>query len=202
MLTKNKKLTLIISFGSILLLLFVASIAFGHGWGRMNMMGGNNLSNWNTQVPEQYSLNSDQMGKMDTILEEWYNNIMPLNRKLSSLRMEMQGYSNRSDADLGEIKSYRNKVRNLEDEISDIRFKTNKRISDMLSDNQRNYFGSSFDWCDFGLDFEGMNGMQMGNINGMHMGMNDMCMDNWRDCDMHMSGYNNQYSNNGTGCCR
>lgn len=196
MLTKNKKLTLTVLLGSALLLLIAVSIASAHGWGRSNRMGMHNMQNWNSQLPMEYSLDSNQMNKVNTILDECYDNMMPLNRKLSSLRMEMQGYSNRPDADLARVKSYRNQIRDLEDEINDLRFSANKQIDKMLSDDQRDYFGSNYDWCDFGFDYENMNGMHMGN-------MNDMCTDNWHDCDMHTSltDNNNRYSNNWTGCC-
>jgi len=104
---------------------------------------------WNNDIPTEYALTADQISKVNVIRANSSEKILPLQNELQSLRMEFRGYNSNSDADAKELKSYRNKIRNLEDKISDINLDTQAQIKKMLSKEQLKYFNDGgYGWWD------------------------------------------------------
>ena len=95
---------------------------------------------WNNDIPTEYALSTDQISKINDVRANSSEKILPLQNELKSLRMEFRGYNSNSDADIQKIKSYRNKIHNLEDKISDINLDTRVQIKKMLSKEQLTYF--------------------------------------------------------------
>jgi Spy/CpxP family protein refolding chaperone len=83
-----------------------------------------------------------------------------LKNELRALRIEMRGYMNRSDFDPGQVKDYRNQIRDIEDQIADYRLDYRKNMNNLLTDNQRIYFnntsngwwGGFYDRCGWDYD--------------------------------------------------
>lgn len=180
MLSKNRKLALgalILSTAAILLLFSITIFAQDRGYrmegGGMMGMRGDGMMGWNQNMPEKYWLTAEQLQKVREIRSEYNNEILPLQRKLSSLRIEARGYAENPDAEIAKIKNYREDIRGLEGKIDDLRLDARAAINKILTKEQRVYFSDAkhpsdnFDWWD-------MDGGMMGNM-GDGMGMRNMC---------------------------
>lgn len=124
----------------------------------MNRMSGYDGGWSNSNVPQQYQLSAEQMTRVRDIRSQYDDKIIPLQRELRALRLEANGYATRSGADMGKIKSYRKDIRDLEDDIADLRLDARADISKVLTKEQRVYFGDRYDW--WGMD-EDMTGNMM-----------------------------------------
>jgi Spy/CpxP family protein refolding chaperone len=128
---------------------------------------------WNYNVPASYALSTDQVTRMNDIRNQTQQQIFPLQNKLRSLRIEMRGYASDYDADVNKIKDYRNQIRDLEDQISDIRLDAHGKINKVLTKEQRTYFSQgNYGWWDMD-DSWWHSGRGMMSGKGM--------MGNWRD---------------------
>lgn len=167
MLTKNRYFKALIAiWGIVATFAIISSSASAQGWG---CWMGNNESRWsNANVPEKYWLTADQRSKMREIWSEYESKILPIEKELNSLRTEAQGYTSRSNTDIGKIKSYRTEIRNLEDKIQDLRLDARAEINKVLTKEQRAYFGDNYGRWDMN------DGMMMGNMMD-GMGMRDDC---------------------------
>lgn len=117
---------------------------------------------WNTNLPSQYKLSSDQVAELNEYRTDYDQKITPLQKELRALQIEMRGYVNRNDADPSKVKEYRNQIRDIQDEIADIRIDARKNMNNLLTDNQRGYFNDTrVGWWDgfygrCGWDYEDM----------------------------------------------
>lgn len=129
---------------------------------------------WNNNIPAQYSLTADQITRINEIRLQSQKQIIPLQNKLRSLRIEMRGYASGYDADVNKIKEYRDQIRNLEDQISDIRLDTRAKINKLLTKEQRIYFNQGhYGWWDMDDGWWHMGREMMGR--GMMGGRHDRC---------------------------
>ena len=109
---------------------------------------------WNSNVPTQYALTAEQITKINDIRSKNYEKILALQNELRALRIEYRGYASRSAADISKIKSYRKKIRNLEDKISDLQLDARGKINKVLTKEQRLYFNDGgYGWWDSGDDW-------------------------------------------------
>ncbi|MBI5021769.1 MAG: hypothetical protein HZB59_10045 [Ignavibacteriales bacterium] len=166
MFTKTRYFKALIAiFGIVATFAIISSFASAQGWGCCR---GNNESRWsNANVPEKYWLTTDQRSQIRDIWSEYESKILPIEKELNSMRIEAQGYTSRSGADVGKIKSYRTEIRNLEDKIQDLRLDNRGEINKILTKEQRVYFGDNYDWWNMDHD-------RMGNM-GDSMGTHDDC---------------------------
>ncbi len=123
---------------------------------------------WNSNIPEKYWLSAEQRSKLKEIRSNYYEEIFPMQRELRALRMEARGYTSRPDAEVGKIKSYRKQINDLEEKIEDLRLQAVADINKTLTKEQRQYYGSNYDWLD--SDGGSMDCGMMGD-----MDMQDMC---------------------------
>src|SRR3989337_1744901 len=162
MFTKHKKLALIVSLiGTIILFSSFTSSVNAQGWNNRNCMGGMSRDDggqWNDNVPQKYQLSADQMTSIRDLRSEYADQIIPLQRKLRSLRMEARGYASRSDAEIGKIKSYRKDINNLGDKIEYLRLETRAEVNKVLTKEQRAYLGDNFGWGDMDSSMMGYDG--------------------------------------------
>ncbi len=168
MFAKQKKLALIVSLiGTIIFFSSLTSSVNAQGWNNRNCMGGGmNRGDgwqWNNNVPQKYQLSAEQMTQIRNIRSEYDDQIFPLQRELSSLRIEARGYSSRSDADIEKIKSYRKDVNNLSGKLEDLRLDAKGEINKVLSKEQRAYFGNNFGWWNMDGGMMGYDGYGMDN---------------------------------------
>jgi len=165
----------IISVLSLSSLVFAQDYCYYDNWSR-----GAGAQWWNNNVPTQYALTAEQITKINDIRNKNYDKILPLQNELRAMRIEYRGYAARLDADISKIKSYRKKIRNLEDKISDLRLDARGKINKVLTKEQRLYFNDGgYGWWD-------------GDSNWWHSCGND----NW------MSGRRGNRMMKGHGCCR
>jgi Spy/CpxP family protein refolding chaperone len=167
--TNHKKLGLTVALFATMVFALFTSPANAQGRGCcMDRMSGYDGGWSNASVPQQYQLSAEQMTRVRDIRSQNDDMIIPLQRELRALRMEVRGYAARPDAETGKIKSYRKDINNLEDKIQDLRLDARAEIQKTLAKEQRAYFGNSYDWW----DMDG--GMMMGNMMD-DMGMHDDC---------------------------
>jgi Spy/CpxP family protein refolding chaperone len=134
---------------------------------------------WNYNVPSQYQMQPDQIKEINDLRLQYDKDIIPLQNELRALRIEMRGYMNRTDFDPGQVKDYRNQIRDIEDQIADYRLDYRKNMNNFLTDNQKTYFNNSangwwdgfYDRCDWDYDGDMMNDYDYGN-NRMMNGRN------------------------------
>ena len=104
---------------------------------------------WNNNVPAQYALSAEQITKINDIRSKTSEKILPQQNELRALRIEFRGYDSNPNADIEQIKSYRNKIRNLEDKISDLQLDARGKINKVLTKEQRLYFNDGgYGWWD------------------------------------------------------
>jgi hypothetical protein len=104
---------------------------------------------WNNNIPTEYSLSADQISKINDIRTNSNKKVLPLQNELQVLRMESHGYNANSEADIKKIQSSRNKIRELEEKISDINLDTRLKVNKMLSKEQLVYFNDGgYGWWD------------------------------------------------------
>lgn len=149
MLTSNNKWFAGITIGIVVLLVSLTLFA-------QNQPNKSDITNriydsswWNYNVPNQYQMQPDQIQEMNDLRLEYDKEIIPLKNDLRALRTEMRGYMNRSDFEPDQVKSYRNQIRDIEDQIADYRLDYRKNMNNLLSDDQKIYFSNTSDgWWD------------------------------------------------------
>jgi DNA-binding transcriptional MerR regulator len=113
--SKNVKIILL---AAVLALMTLSSNLFAQGyWCNDNNYG---MNWWNTNLPSQYNLSSDQVAELNEYRADSDQKIRPLQKELRALQIEMRGYIYRNDADPATIKEYRNQIRDLQDKIAEI----------------------------------------------------------------------------------
>ena len=136
-------------------MLAITTQAFSQGyctWDNWEMGAGQGW--WNYNVPVQNSLSADQITRMNEIRSQNQQQILPLQNKLNLLRIEMNSYVSGDEADVNEIKKYRNQIRDLEDQIADLRLDARNEINKLLTKEQRGYFNRGrYGWWDTDNDW-------------------------------------------------
>lgn len=131
-------------------MLTMSTQAFSQGyctWDNWEMGAGPGW--WNYNISTQYSLSADQITRMNDIRTQNQQQFLPLQNELNSLRIEMRGYASRNDADVNEIKKYRSQIRDLEDQIADLRLDARNKINKIFTKEQRAYFNQgNYGWWD------------------------------------------------------
>ena len=155
---QSKKTTALIV---VIALIALTSSMFAQGY-RCNDRYGYDMNWWNTDLPSQYQLSADQVVKLNEYRAEFDQKIIPLQKELRALQIEMRGYVNRNNADPAKVKEYRNQIRDIQDEIADIRIEAKKDMSSIFTDAQQVYFNDTrVGWWDgfygrCGWDYEDM----------------------------------------------
>ena len=182
---KNKKPGVVaVALTAAVAIILVSSVAYGHWRSDNQDLGRIDLGQWNERVPSQYSMNPDQLVQTENVLFDCWEEMLPQQRKLSSLELEARLYSGSPDGDPDQVQSYGHQINDVQNEITALRQRANTRISKLLRNEQRSYFGTDFDWCDLGN-----NG---GMVHGHDMG--DWCR--WDTYQQSERAYNGQ-----DGCC-
>ncbi len=145
--SNQKKVGLTIALVAVMMVSAFTNPAFaqGRGWcmGGMSRYDGR----WsNANVPQQYQLSAEQMTSLRDIRSQYDDKIIPLQRERRALRFEAEGYTFRPDAETAKIKSYRNDINKLENNIEDLELDARAQISKILTKEQRAYFGDTFNW--------------------------------------------------------
>ncbi len=161
-------------------LIILTSSLFAQGY-RCHDRDNYGMSWWNTDLSSQYQLTADQVTELNEYRVEFDQKIIPLQKELRAQQIEMRGYVNRNNADPAKVKEYRTQIRDIQDEIADIRIEARKNMNSVFSDEQQVYFNETrVGWWDgfygrCGWDYE------------------DMML----DADY---GYNGRSGNRGNGC--
>lgn len=130
---------------------FVVSLMIFSGSGHAQMFGrcpmsGGNWHGWSARnVPEQYRLSEEQQAKIDQIHAKFDEKLLPLRKELTAKRLEWRAYISRDDASPEKIKAYRKEIRDLQDKIDDLRLDAKTEINQVLTKEQRAYFGNRYD---------------------------------------------------------
>jgi len=148
MLRKNRRTLLIPVALAALLAAWALSYAQGPGCWMMPQAPGRGWSGpW---VPEKYRLTEEQQRKIDEIHARYDEKILPLEKALSSKRLELEAYVSRPDASPEKVKAYRKEIRELEGQIEDLRVDARAEAAKVLTKEQREYFGDGYDFWGMG----------------------------------------------------
>jgi hypothetical protein len=98
---------------------------------------------WNSDLPSQYHLSSDQVDELERYREDFNQKIIPLQKELRALQIEMRGYVSRNDSDPSKVKEFRNQIRDVQDKIADIRIDARKKMSSVITEDQQIYINDS-----------------------------------------------------------
>ena len=146
-------------FALIALVAFSVNI-FGQGYWCNDSNYGMNW--WNNDLPSNYQLTTEQVSEMNEYRGEYDEKIVPLQKELRLLQIEMRGYNRYNNDDLSKIEDTRSEIRKIQDEIADLRIEARKNMSGLLSENQQTYLNNSDGswWNGFysrcGWDYEDM----------------------------------------------
>ncbi|MCL5027407.1 MAG: hypothetical protein M1480_00135 [Bacteroidetes bacterium] len=167
MFTKHKKLTLVVLLlGTVVMLSLFLSPAKAQGM--QHRMSGHGEWWSDSNIPAKYQLSSEQIGKIKEITSKFDDEIIPLQRDLRALRTESRGYTSRSDAEIGKIKSYREDINNLEGKIEDLRLESKAEINKVLTEEQQAYFGDNFGFGNFSGNMCSEHHSDMNSCDGHH----------------------------------
>ncbi|NOX66540.1 MAG: hypothetical protein GXO85_12330 [Chlorobi bacterium] len=153
----KKTATLIV----VIALIALTSSMFAQGYW-CNDRDGYGMSWWNTNLPSQYQLSADQVVELNEYRTNFDQKIVPLQKELRALQIEMRGYVNRNNSDPVKVKEYRNQVRDIQDQIADIRIEARQKMNSIFTDEQQGYFNDTrVGWWDgfygrCGWDYEDM----------------------------------------------
>lgn len=104
---------------------------------------------WNTNLPSEYKLASNQVVELNEYRIDFDLKIFPLLEELRTLQIEINSYINSNNAQFTKIKDYYNKVRILQNKIIDIRLDAREEMSSVFTENQQEYINSpSVGWWD------------------------------------------------------
>ncbi|MCB0747955.1 MAG: hypothetical protein KDC90_10885 [Ignavibacteriae bacterium] len=187
MLTSNKKwFASIHPFGTGIVMIF-AVLLVSITLFAQNQPNKNNSTNriydpswWNSNVPEKYSLNDDQVSQVNKIKAEYDELIQPEIEKLNSVRGDFSDYQQQDDISSKRIREYQNQIREIEDNIYSLKLEARNKIGKMLNKDQRVFYNDSrigwwdgfYDRC--GWDYADMDyDNRMGNNGYMDYGMRD-----------------------------
>jgi len=145
---KNKKTGVVaVALTAAVAIILVSSVAYGHWRSDNQDLGRINLGQWNERVPSQYSMNPDQLVQTENVLFDCWEEMLPLQRKLSSLELEARLYSDSPDVDPDQVQSYGHQINDVQDEITALRQRANAGISN---------------WCNLGYNDGMVHGHDMG----------------------------------------
>jgi len=141
MLTRNKKLAVI---SLVLIGLFLVTVSsYAQCWMRGSHRG------WSGHmIPEKYRLTEQQQQKVDDIHATYDDKILPLQRELHSKHLELEAYASRPDATVEKIKAFGKEIRNLEGKIDDLQVDAQAEAAKILTKEQRDYFGDTYNIWD------------------------------------------------------
>ena len=145
---KNKKLGVgLITLTTAVAIVLGTGVADSH-W-RNNSQDSDNFSlvQWNECIPNQYSLKPDQLMQMEDVLYDCRAEMLPLEKKLSRLELDAQLYNDNPEVQPDQIKSYQRRINDVKDKLATLQAQANTKISNLLRNEQRAYFGTDFDWC-------------------------------------------------------
>lgn len=149
MLTSNKKWFAGIAIGIVVLLVSLTLFA-------QNQPKKNNTTNriydsswWNSNVPEKYWLNDDQVNQVNKIKAEYDELIQPEIEKLNSVRGDFSDYKQQDEISSKRIREYQSQIRGIEDNIYSLKMEAGNKIRKVLTNNQSAYFNDSrIGWWD------------------------------------------------------
>jgi len=106
---------------------------------------------WNSNIPTEVALSAEQIANISDIRTKTSGKLLPRQRELQSLRIEYHGYNANPNAEIQKIKSYRSKIRDLEEKISYLQLDARGKINKILTKEQRLYFNNGgYGWWDSG----------------------------------------------------
>lgn len=149
MLTSNKKWFAGVAIAIVVLLVSLTLFA-------QNQPKKNNTTNriydsswWNSNVPEKYRLNDDQVTQVNKIKTEYDELIQPEIEKLNSVRADFADYQDKDDISRKRIREYQTELRGIEDNIYSLKMEAGNKIKKVLNKNQRAYYNDSgIGWWD------------------------------------------------------
>jgi hypothetical protein len=158
MLTLTKKLFAGIAI--VIVVLIVSITLLGQVHPKKNNSGNHTYdsSYWNTNVPEKYWLNDDQISQADKIRAEYDVLIQPEIEKYNSVRDDYSAYRQQNEISRERIKEYQTELRNIEDNIYSLKMEAANKIRNVFSKVQRPYYNNYIynDWCDdWGWNYDG-----------------------------------------------
>ncbi len=112
----------------------------------------------NTNVPEQYRLNDDQISRVDKIKAEYDALIQPEIEKYNSVRDEYFNYRQQDEISRQRIREYQTELRNIEDNIYSLKTEAANKIRNIFGKTQLPYYNNSVydNWCDiWGWNYNG-----------------------------------------------
>lgn len=141
---KNRKWVLVLV--ALVGLVGLAGGLYAH-WG---MTGSSYRYGPGSLAPERYRLTEEQWRKIDDIHARYNEKILPLERKLSSKRLELKAYASGPEPTPEKIKAYYKEIRDLEGKIEDLKVDAHAEIAKVLTREQRDYFGDIYTFWDIG----------------------------------------------------
>jgi len=105
---------------------------------------------WNSNVPEKYWLNDDQISQVNKIRTEYDDLIQPEIEKYYSVRDDFSSYQQQDEISSKRIKEFRTEMRDIEDNIYSLKMQAASKMRNILSKAQRPYYDNYVfnDWCD------------------------------------------------------
>jgi len=179
MLTSNKKWFAGIAITIVVLLASLTLFSQDHSKSNNSQNRIYDSSWWNSNVPEKYWFNDDQVNQVNKIKAEYDELIQPEIENLNSVRGDLSDYQQQDDISSKRIREYQTELRGIEDNIYSLKMEARNRIKKVLNKNQRAYYNDSrIGWWD---------------------GFYDRCGWDYRDMDYGMRNHG-RMSNNGR-CC-
>ncbi len=171
MFTSNKRW--FAGIATVIVILLVTLTLLGQDHSKKNNSGKhtNNASWWNSNVPEKYWLNDDQINQVNKTKTEYDDLIQPEIEKLNSVRGDFSDYQQQDDINSKRIREYQSEIRGIEDKIYSLKMEAGNKIRKMLNKGQKAYYNDSVfnDGCDnWGWNYSGYMDYGMRNHGNRH----------------------------------
>lgn len=136
----------------VIAVLAVSLVLFAQNHPKKNNSGNHtyDLSWWNSDVPEKYWLNDDQISQVNKIRTEYDDLIQPEIEKLNTVRGNYSDYQQQDDISNKRIREYQSEIRGIEDNIYSLKMEAASKLRNVLGKGQRQYYNNNVfnDWCD------------------------------------------------------
>lgn len=149
MLTSNKKWFAGIAITIVVLLASLTLFSQDHSKRNNSQNRIYDSSWWNSNVPEKYWLNDDQVTQVNKIKTEYDELIQPEIEKLNSVRADFSDYQHKDDISSKRIREYQTELRGIEDNIYSLKMEAGSKIGKVLNKGQGAYYNDSgIGWWD------------------------------------------------------
>jgi len=117
---------------------FLVASTVTHAHGRWSPMS-------NAQTPAEYQMNESQIPGIERIQSKYEAKLLPLKKELAATRVEFEWVAQSSGENSSAARELRRKIDDLEARIEDLRAEANEAAADLLTPEQRRYYGDEFD---------------------------------------------------------